>query len=639
MPPLPQSEPQVSSPEADWRLLLLAGILVAGFIVVFLVEPWPIDPMIYLTGASDLGAVEANHWTTRIGLLLPVALTTGVFGVSEFGFYTMPVLYGAVFGAATAWLGWTVLGRPGLLAGIAGAASPIVLPFGSQLLPDVGAAGMVAASLVLVTRAGRAGRDSGVRWAVASGALMGLAYLVREISLVFFVPLFATAWLVGVRDRLRLAALAAGGAAVAVLEAIAGQLIWGDPFTRVRVLLTYGGDRVDPVSEAASGFWSSLKVLPDLLWATRSGSVVLVLVAVALAMAIWRRSRLLGVVLAWVGYTWVVYAVLGSIGVMRLLDRYWAVIIPVLVVAAFGGVVLVVRGMPTPIPTLAVGLATTALVVLGVFDSLDNRYDVFMRFEDDGYWQLRESFAEVPSGIELHVPHRVADVVQIYTVDPIGRPITDLEIVPDDPGAVADGGWLLVHEDAVRPVAGAAEAIVTQPDSHAVFDSDGDGPSWVLLSPSGGWASSTAIGIDADDWHGRLVDDGSWGPVEALSATAREIDGGDLLVAVNGPEWTTSPEPTTSPFVESDLVEIRVDLDVSGGRPLRIACSFHPEDGGGPVSIAAMTMVPFGPYRGEVIGYCLPPAGAGAWTVRPSLVFNGPTSVELGLGKIERHRP
>lgn len=183
--------------------------------------------------------------------------------------WTVGRVVGAVLGVVTvALLGLVATMLLGPLAGLCAmalaAVYPLIVAVSDSLLSETLFTPLVLAAVacVLVLREGRAG----YRWAVAAGALVGLAALTRSNGIVVVLPLLAGLWALGPRRRLR-----AGAALVCTMIVVLVPWLVRDAlvFHRFIPITTQSGyalsgtyndaSRADPVNPAA---WRVVRVPP-----------------------------------------------------------------------------------------------------------------------------------------------------------------------------------------------------------------------------------------------------------------------------------------------------------------------------------------------------------------------------------------
>jgi 4-amino-4-deoxy-L-arabinose transferase-like glycosyltransferase len=179
--------------------------------------------------ASGRYVLEAHHMAIRFGLLLPVAGTYALIGVSEATTVVFPVLASV---AAVVFVFFIARRQFGALAATIAATLmatfPLSIRYGSILLPETIAELYILAAIWLYLKA----RDSGSSvTGVSAGVCLGLAYLTRELA-VFIVcaVLLEAAW----QRRWRLLfAVTMGSLAVAMGEHLFYWLATGDVWFRL----------------------------------------------------------------------------------------------------------------------------------------------------------------------------------------------------------------------------------------------------------------------------------------------------------------------------------------------------------------------------------------------------------------------
>ena len=334
----------------SFRGLVPAGLLAAYVVVVVerLPPPIPPDAMRYFERAAQFPDVPADHWSLRIGLVLPVRALQWLFGHSDVAYYALPVVSGAVLILGTYWLGRR------LFSPIVGTGAALVLlssgPFlghATTLLPDQLAAALFVSALALVIVAA----DRQQPWArpgllIAAGTLLGWAYLVRE-----FVPLLLPLVYVVLRSRgapRRAVACVAGPVAAVLLgEMVLNWVVHGSPIER---FVAAGGHGNGREYLSSVNRYDALVQVPRTLWELPGGRVLAVLSwAIPFTLLLWRRPafRLVGL---WCALYWVPLTL--ATGLVdpdyRVFPgnamRYW---MPMLPAVAIGGLAVVHEALST----------------------------------------------------------------------------------------------------------------------------------------------------------------------------------------------------------------------------------------------------------------------------------------------------
>ena len=657
-----------------WSPELVVFTLAVATAIALLTVPLPVDPMIYLEAAQNPGAADPNHWTTRIGLVLPVWVVSLAFGYSEVTLYTIPILATAVLAAATAMAGRRFFNTGvGLGAGILVLASPFVLPFATQLLPDVGSAALVTLAFALVagaaTKAEPNGRGARADLIVASGEppawavglLVGFSYLVRETGLLYLPALIVFTAVLGLGLRF-IARMLAWAMAVAFAEAAMGAFLWGDPLARVHSVLGRTTAPLQPsragASEAAfalqSDFFSSASVFVNLLWDSNYGRFVLVMGVLLLVGALVRRSRRYLALLAWIAIPWAIFAVVGSIRpesgrvIIRLaLDRYWATLIPPFLIGGLGVLSEIVGQVRPPLfrklSTAAVVLLIGLAAVAGVAFSFERRHDYFIRLGNDHYWQLRESLAGITGEPTIAVPHRPADLIRLYTNDPLGRSVFTGTIKAADLANDPPPEWVVldfVHGGPSAP----APALMSRESGYRVYDAERN-LKWALLTTAVDghthFAGEVVQGQVPDDrWMARRVVGSTWGGVGELPVGGVEVAQGDTLVVFDDTaDYGFAPEEPTMVIPRGSVVSVHADVTLDDGR-LRVVCDFFDvHEPSGSIRIVASTVLARESTEDSVFAMCRAPDTGSEYALRLTVLVTGPAELRMGVARISSYSP
>ena len=336
------------------------ALVVAVFLaaqLLFLMPLFPSDQIIYYRAAAAFPDVAPEHWQLRIGLLLPVRATMALLGRAEAAYYVVPIAAGALLAWSTYRLGALLFSRRvGVAAGLLGSVNSFIL-LESSLLPDILAAGLLAAAMTLVVQVclrrvpgEDLGRPDLIRLG-AAGLLLGWSYLAREFVVFLFllVPLALALWRVPWRPALL--AVAAPALAVFAGECLVNAIVHGDPFVRVSVAAGHGQGYVDPA--VAATFQDQpvsviLTRLPEALLEHPDGVWTVALLAGLLYVAAVHRSRPFILLAAWIACFWIPLTLLGgiidpsspSLRIQKI--RYWFPILPALFT---GGTAALVMGV------------------------------------------------------------------------------------------------------------------------------------------------------------------------------------------------------------------------------------------------------------------------------------------------------
>jgi hypothetical protein len=245
---------------------------------------------------------------------------------------------------------------------------------------------------------------------------------------------------------------------------------------------------------------------------------------------------------------------------------------------------------------------------------------------------MRSAFSAVPG--DLLVASKVADLIELYSNDPWGRPVGPMRVIADSSAESPDPApWLLVHESGIAR--GGVTTLLASPSaSLGVVDADSS-PRWVLLSAQLGAPQVSQLTEADAGWTVRLVDDGSWGDPMPLPPGDMVIDSDDRLVLYDASAPFADPPTRGEEVGAGELVEVRVELEREGGSAL-VFCRFHHVESE-PESVAAFVATPAGTFSGELVSYCRAPAEGGPFLVRSIVQIRGPAVVDVEDGSVRIH--
>lgn len=325
-------------------LLAFNGV-VQGF---YLRAPSSQDGMTYFERAAAFPDLPRDHWSLRIGLILPVRVLQHVFGYSEAAYYALPLLASALLVLVTYWLGCRLFNPTvGIAAAVLLVLNGIFLGGASILLPDLFATALLSSGLLLVVIVAQ--RADGAPWdrrahvlLALAGVLLGWAYLVREFVVFVFPVAVVVFWAYRLPWK-KLAWVAAPAAATFFVECLLNLVLYDSPFARLLVTGGHGGQR----AYITDSRLDAIVRLPHALDQTTGTLPVLLLLAV-LPFALFIRQPAFRVVAAWFVTFWVAIT-LGT----GLIDpsfrfiiadklRYWTPVLPAIVI---GGVAVVQFGV------------------------------------------------------------------------------------------------------------------------------------------------------------------------------------------------------------------------------------------------------------------------------------------------------
>ncbi len=411
---------------SDWVAALSCGLVAALVQGAFLQPPRLSDQLHYFLDARTLPAIsEPAHQALRIGLLIPLRGLIEVLGPSLAAYHAIPLLSIAGLAVATFWLA-RQLASPVVAIGAALVATinPLVLAEGGELLPDLPAAALFTAAAALLVGVARRLREGTIdrrradRWLLLAGALVGWAYLVRELIAVALPVLVVLALVHGLPWRRWLAPAAAAFGAL-VIEWGWGLVFFSDPLIRVRSSLNQPETpawREPLVAELRARGTIPDTPLDNLVALPRSmvgwGGVGWLLVVLALVTVVagvigWRRRRDRSLVTAapWVAVPWLV--VTGIVLGLGLFDarilrpeklRYWAYLWPGLGLGAALLVGALGRRVARGPGTLVAVAGLVAAVVVPTFGALSDR-PVYTSTQATDLGELRTWLAATDCGL------------------------------------------------------------------------------------------------------------------------------------------------------------------------------------------------------------------------------------------------
>ena len=131
-----------------------------------------------------------NHWSMRLGVLLPTAFFYSLFGVSQWSMVAFSLICSLMMVVLTYLIGRRFFGEEiGLLAAFLLATFPLNVLYATRLFPDIPMALFVGLSgyFYLSARRKESSREV-AKSMLASGSCLGVAYLMKETALLFILP-------------------------------------------------------------------------------------------------------------------------------------------------------------------------------------------------------------------------------------------------------------------------------------------------------------------------------------------------------------------------------------------------------------------------------------------------------------------
>ncbi len=251
-------------PASGWPIYAILTVAVVARIVMFqgLSEG---DDLSYSRFANELAEgkyqpVYLNHWSMRIGLIVPTAIFYRMFGVNEVSMVLFPLLCSIALIAVAYAIGRRFFGPEiGLITAFLLAVFPLNIVYSTQLFPDISLALFVGLSGYYYMKSLEA--ESALRGSIstfAAGICLGLGYLMKEVAILFLIPVFIYG-LIHVRGRFRRTvmetlSLLVGAGFFLLVEGIFYRIYAGDFLFRFRefLLTPSHGDQV-PTQAASAG--------------------------------------------------------------------------------------------------------------------------------------------------------------------------------------------------------------------------------------------------------------------------------------------------------------------------------------------------------------------------------------------------
>jgi 4-amino-4-deoxy-L-arabinose transferase-like glycosyltransferase len=446
------------------RLLCMTGLIGSDDLEYARYAQAMLDGTYAQTMAESRG-VRFIHWALRYGVLLPLAATYRVFGVSEWSTIVLPLTASTASVLLLAQIGRQLFNwRIGMIAGLLYATFPLQLRYATILSPEPIAECFVLIGVLLYLRGEKAaapGNHEGtgtILWYGAAGVVLGLAYLAKESAL-FIAAAFVLQLLW--ERRWREALLVGGGlVSVVVVEHAYYVLVHGDILFRPHAVVLHASD--DPETSGSVNlmrrwFWVYPRrmLLPTVSFGVHS----VVCVGLAAAALTLRPRRRYAMLLLWAvvplfylnfgsssltsyivmptqpRYLELIYPpiiLLSSVFISRALAMRKAVAIAVTIVVAITCVV----GVRTGLATRGRGWRTDEVAVLrAIVQRLDDETPERKIYTADSRWHDtlaildRSRLSPSASGAALVL---VADPLGLPSLEPIETPATQQSPVGDE---------------------------------------------------------------------------------------------------------------------------------------------------------------------------------------------------------------
>ncbi|MCD6577300.1 MAG: glycosyltransferase family 39 protein [Anaerolineaceae bacterium] len=221
--------------------LCITLILFFSFLIqiLFLTPPILSDPMEYYFTAIKFPHLPEipDHWTLRIGLILPVAVLYRIFGNAEITYYSFPLASMAILSIGIYFMGSRLFNRRiGLISALWLITIPSLILESGRLLPDLPAtACIVAGFAMLISFKDLHANGRKYNWFFfIAGALFGWSYLIKEYYIIFVLLIPLAFWANKIPYR-KLVPVIAGISLMLGTEALFGFIYYDNPFIRLLV--------------------------------------------------------------------------------------------------------------------------------------------------------------------------------------------------------------------------------------------------------------------------------------------------------------------------------------------------------------------------------------------------------------------
>ncbi len=488
------------------RIALILLVVLSICIQFLFIRPVTLsDQMIYYRTAVDFPRLPnyPNHWTMRLGLVLPVAIAYRMFGHSEISYYFLPFLSTTLLIVSTFLIGAFLFNRrAGIFAALWITFLPYFLLESGNLLPDITASACLTAGITLLLLISSDPTQKKNKWAyLFTGGLFGWAYLAKEYFAIFALMIPFIAWKFKIPKKYLLR-IAIGIATVVSIEFAIHFIRYGDPL--IRLTTSQPRETLGFIQRDVPKIIGYLFIL---LAKYRGGiSIVLtVLGIIYLAMQSAQKSKAHQVLLVWIAMVYVFFTVLGLLPVLfswentvllRLhVFRYWIPILPPIAIGiaaavnallnqVFQWIVLSLKKQRN-LSSLILLLVITATIINNVSAVVQN--DKFTRTESAHFYELREYLRQNndPAAImwivrDLKIGYE--HVLPMYANTPLGKEIwngsmkymnTDGEFLRADE---ITGGDVLIDRVHFNPDSYPIPAYLTHPPDQwrLVFESSNE---------------------------------------------------------------------------------------------------------------------------------------------------------------------
>ena len=399
------------SKAAKKDIYIISFLLVLSVIVqvYFLNPPILSDPLEYYNVSVRFPhlPVWPNHWSLRIGLILPVAILFRIFGHAEITYYFVPIFSSALLIISVYLLGKKMFSRTtGLISAMWMMFIPGMLIESGQLLPD----GLATACSVLgfvFLISGDHHRNK--KWMMLiAGALFGWSYLSKEYFVILYLLVPIVFWIYRIPLKL-LFPFSIGFLIVIGLDFSINLINYGNPL--VRFMTTNPREIWGYIEKNVFQIFTYLPMLVNRMGG--EGTAILFgVAAIGLVSFIVKKQKKYMLLVYWVALVYCFYTAMGLLPVILSWDdrvilrlhlyRYWIPIFPPLIITGVyttqQGILLLFRKIKvnpkqvkkfTNIVLLSMLLFTSIRGVNGIKNS-----GKLMRNGNDHYLELRDFLRE-----------------------------------------------------------------------------------------------------------------------------------------------------------------------------------------------------------------------------------------------------
>jgi len=436
------------STKQEWLLLTILILVSLSSQLIFIRPVSLSDQMAYYRTAVNFPRLPQypNHWSMRLGVVLPVAVLYRLFGHSELVYYFLPISSTILLVTST-----YLIGRM-LFSSVIGATAamwfsflPYFLLESGNLLPDITASACLTAGIMLLIALMDKPVGKKQRWVLLlSGAFFGWAYLAKEYFAVFALIIPVIFWLFKIPKK-HLLFIAFGISMMVAIEFVVHAFGYGNPllrFTTTQPRETTGFIDRDILHIMGIFFirLSKYRGLISILISV-SGLAYLTIMSV-------RRSKIHLILLIWILLVYIFFTILGLLPVLfgwddevllRLhLFRYWIPILPPLAIGSAAALYISIdyvvkilfqnRQSRQTIPALMLAFVFCSVCIFNAFAVGGN--EKFLQNESNHYQDLRTYLhqsdhrdATIWIVRDLKVGYEY--VLPIYTRTPFGRKVWD----------------------------------------------------------------------------------------------------------------------------------------------------------------------------------------------------------------------